>query len=366
MKPQTITTRQATLWLSLYYSGSAILVAPTMLASVAKQDAWLAVLLALGMHYVLLTAFGALGRLSGKNGVGEFLAKALGKPVGKLVLLALLLTGPIPISIFNLRDLLDFTTTDILNRTPMEAIAVLELTVVVGGLFLGVRALGRAAELFFPIVLFLTFMLVLSQLPDIHPRDILPVGEYGVKPILAASFLLFGYPYMEPSVVWMIGSKLEKPAQLGKAMRVSAAISGFFFLLVVTLTVMRAGPELAGQLSYPTYFMAKMISIGSFYQRVEALLSFLFFLMIFFRMSLLLYVSATGISELFSIRGERGLLVPLGFALIPLALTAWSNPGELIALDSAWYAFRFFFGILLPLAVLAIALLRRKKTRSAA
>lgn len=366
MKPQTFTTRQATLWLSLYYSGSAILVVPTTLASVAKQDAWLAVLLALAMHFALLAAFRPLGQMSRKNSVGSFLAQALGKPLGKLTLAALLLTGPIPISIFNLRDLLDFTSNDILNRTPMEAIAFVELIVVVGGLFLGTRTLGRAAELLFPIVLVLTFILVLSQLPSIHPRDILPVGEYGVKPIIAASFLLFGYPYMEPSVVWMIGSKLEKPEQFGRALRISAAISGFFFLLTVMLTIMRAGPELAGQLSYPTYFMAKMISIGSFYQRVEALLSFLFFIMIFFRMSLLIYVCATGIAELFSIKEGRSLFIPYGFAIIPLALNAWSNPGELIALDSGWYVFRFFFGILLPLAILAVALLRRKKTRPAA
>lgn len=366
MKPQTITTRQATLWLSLYYSGSAILIAPTMLASVAKQDAWLAALLALAFHYVLLTVFGPLSRMSGKNSVGDFLARVFGKPLGKLTFAALLLTGPIPISIFNLKDLLDFTSNDILNRTPMEAIAFMELIVVVGGLFLGVRTLGRAAELLFPIVLVLTFILVLSQLPAIHPRDILPVGEYGVKPIIAASFLLFGYPYMEPSVVWMIGSKLEKPAQFGKALKASAAISGLFFLLVVLLTIMRAGPELAGQLSYPTYFMAKMISIGSFYQRVEALLSFLFFILIFFRISLLIYLGATGIAELFSIQEKRSLLIPFAFAVIPLALTAWSNPGELIALESGWYVFRFFFGVLLPLAILAVALLRRKKNRSAA
>ncbi|MFC5531086.1 GerAB/ArcD/ProY family transporter [Cohnella yongneupensis] len=366
MKPQTLTTRQATLWLTLYYTGSAILVAPTTLTAVAKQDAWIAVLLALGVHFVVLLIFGPLGRLSGKASVGEFLAKLLGKPIGKIVLALLLLTGPLPVTVFNIRDLTDFTTNDILNRTPIEAIAFLGLLVVVIGLYLGIQTLGRAADVLFPLVMVLLLIMLVSLLPSITVHHILPVGEYGLKPIVAASILLLGYPYLEPSIPWMISFKMEKPAQFGKVLRNSALISGLFFLLTTTLTIMRAGPELAAQLSYPTYFMAKMINIGDFYQRVEALLSFLFFIVIFFRQSMLIYVSATGLADLFSLKNHRTLLIPLVLIVMPLAFNAWSNPSMLFKLDQTWPYFRMIFGVLLPLAVLIAAIWKQQRTQSAA
>ncbi|MFD0673732.1 endospore germination permease [Cohnella sp. GCM10027633] len=364
--PQTLTTRQATLWLSLYYTGSAILIVPATLSAFAKQDAWIAVLLALGLHFLVLLIFAPLGKLSGKAGIGEFLSALLGKPLGKIVLAFLLLTGPLPITVLNLRDLLDFTSNDILTRTPIEAIALLGLAVVMFGTFLGLRTLGRAAEVLFPIVVTLTMILLVSQLPSIQPRQILPIGEYGVKPIIAASVLLFGFPYMEPSIPWMISSNMEKPAQFGKALRISALISGAFFLLATTLTIMRAGPELTAQLNFPTYFMAKMISVGDFYQRLEALLSLLFFIMMFFRQSMLFYVNATGIADLFSVKDPRLLLIPIALFVMPFAFNAWHTPGELFELDETWPFLRMIFGVLLPLALLLVALWRRKRTRAAA
>lgn len=363
---QTLTVRQATLWLSLHYTGSAILIAPAALSAVAKQDAWISVLVALGLHFALLLVFAPLGKLSGRDSIGTFLNRLLGKPMGKTALALLLLTGPLPIVFFNVRDLTDFTSTDILNQTPVEAIAFVALSTVLFGLFLGIKTIGRAAEVLFPVVAVLMIVMLLSQLPDIKAFDILPVGEYGVKPILAASLLLFGYPYLEPSIPWMVCSKMENPAKFGQALRISALISGLFFFFTTMLTIMRAGPELSAQLAFPTFFMAKMISIGDFYQRVEALLSLLFFIMIFFRLSLLFYACATALSELFSLRDPRILFIPVALVAIPMSSNVWANPGQLFRIDQTWPYFRLIFGCLLPLVLLLIALRKNKKTRSSA
>lgn len=366
MKSRKLSTKQATMWLSLYYTGSAVLVAPAFLTSVAKQDAWISVLVALGLHMISLPLFGALVRRSGTTSVGEYLSRLLGAPFGKAVLALLLLTGPLPIMIFNLKDLIDFTSNDIINRTPVEAIAYLAVATVLIGLFLGLATIGRAAELLFPIVVFLALVMFASQAPAMRIYEIMPIGEYGFKPIVAASLLLFGYPYLEPSVPWMIGCRMENPRQLIKALRVSAMVSGALFFLATFVTIITSGPELTAQLSFPTYFKAKMINIGDFYQRVESLLSFIFFVMMFFRQSMLFFVSATGIAELFAIKNYRGLLVPIALIMMPLAFNAWSNPGELFDLDKNWVAFRLLFGLILPLLILLIAVWRQKRAPAAA
>lgn len=123
--------------------------------------------------------------------------------------------------------------------------------------------------------------------------------------------MLFGYPYLEASIPWMIGCQMEKPDQLTKSLFISAVVSAAFILTATAVAIMTSGPELTAQLSFPTYFKAKTINIGDFFQRIESLLSFIFFVMMFFRISLLLFVSTAGIAELFSIPNYRNLLILL-------------------------------------------------------
>ncbi|MBO9597681.1 MAG: GerAB/ArcD/ProY family transporter, partial [Cohnella sp.] len=298
--------------------------------------------------------------------VGEYLSRLFGKPIGKAVLTILLLTGPLPVTIFNLKDLYDFTSTNILNQTPIEAIACFSVATVLFGLTLGVPTIGRAAELLFPLTVFLILVMIVSQTPAIRFDEILPIGEYGFKPIVAASLLLVGYPYLEPSVVWMIGYRMDKPEHLVRALFISAIVSAVFFFLATFVTITTSGPELGAQLSFPTYFNVKMINIGDFYQRIESLLSFIFFVMIFFRQALLFFVSASGVSELFSVRDYRHLLVPLALVLLPLSFNVWSNPGELFALVRNWVGFRLLFGVLLPLIILFVAIWKQRRAVASA
>ncbi|MGO4272825.1 GerAB/ArcD/ProY family transporter, partial [Paenibacillus sp. TAF58] len=46
---QLISTRQATMWFTLYQLGSALLILPAALAGISKQDAWISVVVAIGL-----------------------------------------------------------------------------------------------------------------------------------------------------------------------------------------------------------------------------------------------------------------------------------------------------------------------------
>ncbi|MFC5469607.1 endospore germination permease [Cohnella suwonensis] len=367
MNQSMITTRQATLWLTMYYIGSAVLIVPVMLASAAKQDAWMSAILALGLHFAIIPVFATLGHLSGSEGAGAFLSRLFGRWGGKLTLFVLLLTGPFPILIFNLRDLSDFTTTVVMQRTPMEAISYMMLFAVVIGLYSGVRTVGRAAEALFPFVFFLIIVLLISITPSLSFWRLFPFMENGIRPVISASIPLFGYPFMEVSVLWLICSRMKQPGQFGQVLRRSAWMSGTVFLLLTVFVIMVAGAPITAQLSFPSYFISRTISIGDFYERIEAIVTMIWYMTMFFRMALLLYVSSEGTAALLSLKDGRPLHIPLALIALPLSLHAWPNPASIMEYDRNWPFFRLAFGVLLPLLILWAAVAKRKTgTRSTA
>ena len=190
MTTHKVTSKQLALWFILHQLGSAFLLLPGMLASMAKQDAWISVILALSGYMLLVPMYAALAkRLRGRT-FHEYLEKVLGKWFGGALTLAFVVGYPFFIFVLVLSDLSEFVTTVFFPETPAIVIQAGMLLPVLYALKLGIASIGRAAELLFFVVLFLFFLGYLSLIPGTNPAQLLPILEYGWKPPLHASISL--------------------------------------------------------------------------------------------------------------------------------------------------------------------------------
>lgn len=329
--------------------GSSILLVPSALAAEAKQDAWLAVVCAIGMHLVWIPLYVALARQMKTRTVGDHLQKLFG-PLGRRLLLPVFIVMfPYLIFVLTLRNLGDFLSTSIIPQTPIEVVYAIMLTGVLYALRSGIKPLGRTVEILFPLVAFLLAILILSILPSIQLDEFLPVLEDGWKPPVRSAMLLAAFPYMEYMVFLFFVPRLEEPQKFKRVLFVSSLISGAFFLIITCEVILVLSPEVTENLTFPTYFVARTISVADFYERFEIIISVLWIISIFLRLSLLMYAAAQGFAESCSLKDYHSLLIPLGVISLIMANVVWPNIPYLFEFFKVWPSYAMVFGYLLPL-----------------
>jgi len=350
----TLSTRQAVLWVSLFELGSSILFAPAFTTAKAGQDGWLSALVAVALHLAVLPLFVAWGRSMGNRTVAAYMADTLGKPLGRTVMLLLALGFPYLTFILALRNLSDFTMSATMIETPRSPIMLLMGALAACGIYYGIRAIGRTAEIAFPFVILFIFIIILSLIPDIRADLLLPFGERGVGAIAEGAIPLFGFPYLDIFMLLGLRPHLKNKSDFSKILIGSGLISGCIFVLLILFTILTLGGDLPSRFTHPTYFVVRTISIGEFYKRIEALVSFVWYILIFFRIALVLYLSSSWIAEAIGVRDHRRLLPPLVVLAVSMANWVWPNVTYLIEFVNEWPYYAAVVGLLLPACILAI------------
>nr|WP_051029607.1 GerAB/ArcD/ProY family transporter [Brevibacillus massiliensis] len=146
-----ISARQFFVLVAFYSIGTSILIIPGPLAEMVKQDAWIAGIAGVGISLLLVWLYSSLGSRLPELTLVEMCEKILGKWLGKAVSATFVFFALIEAAEL-LYFLGDFLTTQIMPRTPPEAINILVFTVVILAVRLGLEPLARTAEIFFPIL----------------------------------------------------------------------------------------------------------------------------------------------------------------------------------------------------------------------
>ncbi|AOK92691.1 GerAB/ArcD/ProY family transporter [Paenibacillus polymyxa] len=345
-----LTVRQAILWFALYQIGSAYLVLPAVITAVAKQDAWLSIPVSLGFHLLLIPLYASISRqMQGKSFVEHL--RCLFGPLGGTISIVFIFFFPFLVFIMTLRNLGDFITIAIMPETPSDAIYFIMLIVIYFAVRSGPAVIGRCAEILFFFLLVLYLLVRFTLLSDTTIDNVLPIFEYGLNPIVLASFNLFAFPYLEAILYLFFAQYIPDPKKWRKTVITCALISGgmYFFMVLQIIAVMSEG--VVSNLTFPTFFINRTISNGEFLQRFEIFVAVFWFVTIFFRLALLLYVSAQGIADAFRLRSANSLLVPLILIALAMVHSIWPNMQFLIKFFSVWPFYAMIFGIVFPIVL---------------
>ncbi|MGR6129981.1 GerAB/ArcD/ProY family transporter [Paenibacillus sp. SER-28] len=345
-----LTVRQAILWFALYQIGSAYLVLPAVITAVAKQDAWLSIPVSLGFHLLLIPLYASIARqMQGKSFVEHL--RCLFGPLGGTISIVFIFFFPFLVFIMTLRNLGDFITIAIMPETPSDAIYFIMLIVIYFAVRSGPAVIGRCAEILFFFLLVLYLLVRITLLSDTTIDNVLPIFEYGLNPIVLASFNLFAFPYLEAILYLFFAQHIPDPKKWRKTVITCALISGgmYFFMVLQIIAVMSEG--VVSNLTFPTFFINRTISNGEFLQRFEIFVAVFWFVTIFFRLALLLYVSAQGLADAFRLRSANSLLVPLILIALAMVHSIWPNMQFLIKFFSVWPFYAMIFGIVFPIVL---------------
>lgn len=346
---------------SLFIIGPSIILLPAVLASEAKQDAWISSIVGLLAALLLVWLYNALGsRFPGKTLV-ELSKEICGRWLGTFI--SFLWFGYVFIlSALILRNLGDFLTSSMLVETPINAIHFVYLSIVAVGVYYGISNIARTADIFFPFVIVLLCVFVLLLVPELDIKRVEPVLGKGIKPVLSAALPYIGFPFLELVLLLMIFPNVKQPEQAKKAFLSGTLLGGAVLFVITLMNILVMGAGNTGSELYSSFELAKRIEIGEFIQRVEVVITAVWFITIFFKLIICFHILVLSLSQTLKLYDHRLLTLPLGMILYSVSFIIIPNRPYVISFDTTIRPFyALTFGFLLPLLLLGIAVVRKKR-----
>lgn len=344
----------------LCFIGTSILLTPSGLAVESKQDAWIASIIGGLIGLLVIWLYNSVGNNFYNMSLIDYTEKLLGKWLGKTVFLLFALSLFINCSTI-VWFVGDFVTTQIMPETPIQFTNILLVAVTVMGTRLGLETFARAGEILFPWVIGLFTLLVIFASKDIKFENLQPVFEYGMKPILRGALLYVSYSSLTLIVLMMIfPTYVNNLKEAKKSFLSGTLIGGIMIFIVTTLCILVLGHEITARNSFPTYILAKKISIGGFLERLESIIAVLWFITIFYKILLYFYGAVIGFAQILKLKDYRPLTLPLGMILVVLSLVVYPNfTYSSVWTTTTWIPFILTYGFFLPLLLLVVGVFRK-------
>lgn len=361
LKKGKISFYQFVALVTLYTIGSTILVVPASMAANSKQDAWIAAIIGVGVGLLLVWLYSALGSFFPDQTLVELNETLLGKWLGKTVSLLFIFFTLTSCSqvVFYLGN---FLLSEIMPETPMIWTHIIFMIVVIMGVRLGIEPLARCAEILFPCFIILFMILILFPLPQIKVKNIQPVLEVGIKPILWSALVFISIASLTLIILLMVfPASTNNPKETRKAFFIGHFIGGLIMVMVITLSIFVLGPFHTARYLYPSYELARRTAIGNFLERIEAILAVMWLFSLYIKVVLYFYATVLGLGQVLKLKDYRPLTFPIGMMIVVLSLVVYPNVAYQQKWDTlTWIPYILTIGFFYPVLLLGVTIFRKK------
>ena len=348
----------------IFSIGSSVILAPSILASTAKQDGWIAYFLSILIGLGFLFVYNRLASLYPDLSFVEYSQAILGKWLGRLTSVLFLIYVFLVCNSL-LREIGEFITINVLVETPIQIIMIMFLLASLIGVHLGLEVIGRTAVIFFPWIIGLFTLLFVFLIPEYDLINIQPVFEGGIKPILKGSYHTLAMPFLELAIFLMILPAVIKKEKVNKAFYSGAIIGGLVIFLLVLFSFISLGPDTTDRQVYSTYLLGKKISIGDFIERIEIIVAIIWFLSIYFKLTLCYYGLSLGLAQLFKLHHYQTLIFPLAILIISFSILQYPNVVIFKqTLMKALVPYSLFICLIIPLLLLTVGKMKKQRDGS--
>lgn len=360
---ERISVFQFTLLVIYFIIGTTILIAPGILALEAKTDAWIPPIIDLVLGLLLIVLYNKMAKSFPKWNFLSYIDHLLGTWIGKIIAFSFFFFSFILSTAF-VDQVGGFSTIQSLIETPALIINGLFIFVVVFGIKYGIETVAKSGEIFFPWVFLLLFFLLITLIPEIKTERMFPILEDGIKPILLGSYSLIGFSYFESIILLFIIPTINCPEKAGKALLLGTLIGGIVLTLITLYAILVLGGEGTARNLFPTYIMAKSISIAETIERIEAILAAIWYMTIYFKMAISFYCATLCLAHIFNMKDHKVLIYPLG--LIIWFLSSYLSPNISYIREFAGKIMPLYGGthaVLIPILLIGVDAFKKRRTK---
>lgn len=357
-------TRQLTTLIFMMVVGDMMLIYPSVITSYAKQDSWICAFIGVPLGMALIAMFLKLCSMHPEKNLVQMARSILGFWPGTFFSCFYLFFFIIGASTHT-REVGDFMTTQIFPYTPIRIIIMMFVIVIAWGVSHGLETMGRSSELLMPVVIVFIVVLAICLLPQIDTRNLKPVSDTGVVSISQGILVSIIYPIGEVVPIMMILPYVAKQAHRTRDVIIAAGLGSLVLATLVTISLLVLGAFLTQHNIYASFVLSQKISIGSFFERIEAIMASSWLISTYFKAMIYLYAFIVGCAELFKLKQYQMLVLPASLLVFGLAnLISPSITFIVITIVPYWVDWDTTLGIILPGCLLLIQLLKSYRKSS--
>ncbi|AQS57812.1 GerAB/ArcD/ProY family transporter [Desulforamulus ferrireducens] len=320
--------------------GMAIMLVPSHLIAIARQDAWLAPWLCLVPGLLLIGVLLSLSRQYPGQSLVQYSVTILGLPgylLGLMLLFFFFLLGAL-----SLRGIVSFVISNTLFETPPPIIYFATLLPCAYALRMGLEVLARA----FALLIFMTVWLVLFvqayAMSNANFDQLFPFLGEGVLPVIHASLSFCAFPVGETIILFgMIFNQVRNSPGLGKKLSLGFFLAILILFMVIERSIVTIGPERSSRSVYSLTAGINAITGGAILLPFMTLNWFVFSICQFI---LFYYAFVSGLAHWFKLADYKSLILPAGALIMAYGIYMFEN-----VLEAATFSFTVYPLFALPL-----------------
>ncbi|WFD11088.1 GerAB/ArcD/ProY family transporter [Tepidibacter hydrothermalis] len=326
----------------------------------AKQDVWLAFILAILMVLPMLIIYSRLHYIFPHKDLFDILEICFGKFIGKIMIL--LYTWFV---FFFASDILvnygQFIRIVNLQNTP-QIIPIISLCILCAwGIKEGIEILGKWAEFFVLIPIISFFIMIILLIPDMNIDNITPILGEGFKPVLKGAFSAFTFPLVQIVVFTMGFFSFKTKKSPYKIYIIGLLIGGIFVSILSITNILVIGVNTATNVYYPTHATASKVELGNLFQGAEVIVFLTFILGGFIKISILLLCICKGITKVFGYKDYRFIITPISLLVINLSYFQYDSILYYYEFNTdIWPYYHFPFQVIFPIIIWITAEIKKK------
>jgi spore germination protein KB len=330
----------------------------------AKQDAWFSLIASIAIVTGIAYVCGKLASIFPDKSLIEFNRILLGKWLGGVISFLYLLVWIVILTVI-LKQFSLFITGTIMPRTPVYFIQIPMFLVVLYPTVHGVGVIARICELTGPIILIGVIGPMFLAINQLDKDRLMPIYiDTGLVPLMkgalpAAAFL------GDCIMLLMLIAFVAQRKQIIRHAVGGVLLSGIVTLISVVFSILMFGQNVAANYTYPMLMIVRSISIGGIIENLDAIVVTIWIMSVFTKLSLYLFVSGYGTSQLFGLKDWRKPTWVIAGIVMITSLIPF-NYEEISVIFPVKIAAPFIFPIFMvagPLLLLFLALMKRKKFR---
>ncbi|WP_152402483.1 GerAB/ArcD/ProY family transporter [Paenibacillus cellulositrophicus] len=354
-----ISAQQFALIMYLYIIGTAALVQPHTLVSIAGQDAWFSVIIVGIIQLGLITLYMKLGFRYPQQTIIQYGRLLTGKWFGSAIAVVYMFYFLI-LTAYVLRNIGNFIGSVVLPQTPLVVNMAVILIPAIYGCFLGIEVIGRTGEILFPWAMSVFIITALLLIPKMHPGELFPMFPEGITPSIKAGYPLLGFPSLEIVICLMLIPFVQNQQKIKKYFYITSVGTLISGTLLSLITIMVLGVDLTARSPYAVYDVAREIRIERVLERAEVIVGIIWLITSFMKLLICLYVTVIVTVQCFNVISYKNLVIPFSFLLLPLSLWVLRNTAELEWSGIVYPMMAVFPGFVIPAVLLIVGNFRSR------
>ena len=351
MKNEVISERQGVILITLFIVGSSLLLGS---GGQAKQDAWIAMIIAMCWAVILLLMFSRILSLYPGKDLFDILEIVMGKVIGKIISI-LMIWFAFHLGTLVLRNLSDFTNTLVFPDTPVVVPMISFVILIIWVLKEGIEVLGRWSEFFVWVIGLTIIIITLLSTSEMDISRLKPILGSGFMPILKGTLSSLSFPFGETVVFTMVFSNIAKIKSYKRTFLLGMFLGGGFVFLGTLRNILVLGSETVSKIYFPSTLAISLIHLGEFLQRIEIAVLIVFIVCVFVKVSICVFAVSNGISKFFGFTDYKFISTPVVLLMLNFSFFIYKSNIETTSWAfNVWPYYSMVFEVIIPLIVFII------------